>query len=765
MLAAAARGIPPAPTAASDTANPQPGARKELPSEAASAEGLIRLDATITDPAGKAVAGLRRADFSVLDNGQPQKIVAFRASNGLSTDADDALSVILLLDTLNLPPYVGAEERRLAEQFLRQNSGKMAQPVTIYSLEDSGFFLTSMSSRDGEALARAVAADDKVVTYFLPPHVDMPDLGQGDELSPHLRPTPVKPDTDTSLTDFPALAGLRALATISTTEVVRPGKKLLFWIGPNLGTRGTGAVAPNGTSLLGSSGPDGTSARPAGYSIFGSKGKELKRDLFQKSLWFSTLLRQARVTLDCLWIAKENPPDLHVWQSFLSAVPSARDASWMNLFKNILAVQSGGQVSPFSEDPVTQMNDRIANSRIFYTFTFDPPAAAHPNEYHSLKVELTQPALNVHTYSGYYDQPFYSDPLDPTIRHLTVAQLEQSIQAGKGGKPVARQLADAVLTERLTQTRLQSLLAEVHDKQLRKSLERIADESTFLSPPPAEISADPPPDKTAQLRMLNAAADYLGGAIPKLPDFFATRSAVYCRDVAPYPGLEGAPAAEPLHVEKEWKETVLYRQGQETVSSASPHIATAGNALRTYGTFGPILSLLQAVSSSSHDVTWGWWKKSTHGRRAVFLYRTTSTPALNLIGCCYPNGTRDARIGFSSDSHGELAIDPDTGAILRVQTQSELPGFVPTKRSDLMVSYGPVEIGGKTYIVPIRSVSIWRGRTVAALSQWNVGFAVWGPYETQMNDFTFDQYHMSRANSRLLPGFEKVPDTGTSPPN
>jgi hypothetical protein len=306
----------------------------------------------------------------------------------------------------------------------------------------------------------------------------------------------------------------------------------------------------------------------------------------------------------------------------------------------------------------------------------------------------------------------------------------------------------------------------VHDKQVRKSLERIADESTFLSPPASEISADPPPDQTEQLRMLKAAADYLGGAIPKLPDFFATRSGVYYRDVAPYPGLEGAPAAEPLHVEKEWKETVLYRQGQEIVRDASPHRGTAANGLRTYGTFGPILGLLQAVSKSPGDVTWGWWeKKSTQGRRAVFLYRTTSIPALNLIGCCYPNGTHDARIGISSDSHGELAIDPETGAILRVQTQSELPGFVPAKRSDLMVSYGPVEIGGKTYIVPLRSVSIWRGRTVAMLSQWNVGFGVWGPYQTQMNVFSFDQYHISRANSRLLPGFEPVPEKGSSAPN
>jgi hypothetical protein len=141
------------------------------------------------------------------------------------------------------------------------------------------------------------------------------------------------------------------------------------------------------------------------------------------------------------------------------------------------------------------------------------------------------------------------------------------------------------------------------------------------------------------------------------------------------------------------------------------------NPLRTYGTFGPILSLLQFVSKSPGDVTWGWWEKSANGHRAVFRYRIAGIPTLDLVGCCYPNGSKDARVGISAGTHGELVIDSGTGAILRVQTESELPGFVPTKRSDMMVSYGPVEIGGKTYIMLQRSVSIWRGRSAATLLQ------------------------------------------------
>ena len=39
--------------------------------------------------------------------------------------------VILLLDRIDLPTELPKQERRQTEEFLRQNSGKLAQPVTV----------------------------------------------------------------------------------------------------------------------------------------------------------------------------------------------------------------------------------------------------------------------------------------------------------------------------------------------------------------------------------------------------------------------------------------------------------------------------------------------------------------------------------------------------------------------------------------------------------------------------------------------------------
>jgi hypothetical protein len=107
--------------------------------------------------------------------------------------------------------------------------------------------------------------------------------------------------------------------------------------------------------------------------------------------------------------------------------------------------------------------------------------------------------------------------------------------------------------------------------------------------------------------------------------------------------------------------------------------------------------------------------------------------------------------------HGEIAIDPASGTILRLEIEADLQGFVPLDRSEIMIAFGPVEIGGKSYICPVRSVSIWRARSVPTLWEWNESFRTWGPYATMLNDITFDHHHMFRSESSVLPGFTTTP--------
>ncbi len=131
--------------------------------------------------------------------------------------------------------------------------------------------------------------------------------------------------------------------------------------------------------------------------------------------------------------------------------------------------------------------------------------------------------------------------------------------------------------------------------------------------------------------------------------------------------------------------------------------------------------------------------------------------------CCLPDddGTRTFR--KLASFHGEIAIDPASGAVLRLTLKADLKPDLPMNRADTLVVYGPVNIGGKRYMSPIRSVSISRARTVKVLTAFAQSFRVFGPYRTMLNDVTLDDYHMFQGESRRLTGFTRLSATRSFP--
>jgi len=237
-----------------------------------------------------------------------------------------------------------------------------------------------------------------------------------------------------------------------------------------------------------------------------------------------------------------------------------------------------------------------------------------------------------------------------------------------------------------------------------------------------------------------------------LPDFFAKRISVRYEENPEY--NEGSTRVEPsqIHEVEHAKADVLYRNGSEILEAKARHYGVQDRYLITYGTFGPLLRAVLDPIVAPGGLTWGRWEKTDGGgQRAVFRYMVSAGKSLYQSGgCCLPDG--DGMISFRKQTgyHGEIAIDPGSGAILRLTMQADLGGFVPLDRSDIMIAYGPVQIGGKTYICPVRSVSISRARSVPTLREWNDEFKTWGPYTTMLNDFVFQQYHVFRGHSRML---------------
>ena len=85
--------------------------------------------------------------------------------------------------------------------------------------------------------------------------------------------------------------------------------------------------------------------------------------------------------------------------------------------------------------------------------------------------------------------------------------------------------------------------------------------------------------------------------------------------------------------------------------------------------------------------------------------------------------------------HGELYLDPASGAIERVTLEAELGETEVVRKAAISVEYGPVDIGGTTYICPARSVAISQdmnrpGKTIGGAMP-----------VTRINETRFTGYH------------------------
>jgi hypothetical protein len=182
--------------------------------------------------------------------------------------------------------------------------------------------------------------------------------------------------------------------------------------------------------------------------------------------------------------------------------------------------------------------------------------------------------------------------------------------------------------------------------------------------------------------------------------------------------------------------------------------------LKTIGTFGPILvTVMTAATSPGSELVWARWEQGENGHIAVFRYRVPQETALFTAGfCCLAIDSDTVSFTKPAPFHGEIGVDPSTGAILRLTIQADLEWRLPLERSDVMVEYRPVVKGTKTFICPSKSVSISRQRTTMVISEWGEAFKVYAPFETLLNQQRFEKYHIFGTTSRILPGFVEVPN-------
>jgi hypothetical protein len=357
-------------------------------------------------------------------------------------------------------------------------------------------------------------------------------------------------------------------------------------------------------------------------------------------------------------------------------------------------------------------------------------------------------------------------------KRVTVAQLEQELAANSGGTDaeVARQLSDRELSERLSTARLDRLETNLPGEKARQALTILADASAFLDPPAAEISAQPAPDLAAQRKILALTVNYVTQTVHQLPNFFAARVTTSFEDTpnAQRPGAISAQGLtsvikyQTLHPVGAESVTVFYRDGHEVIETVADKLKNrppAARTLTTSGIFGPILGTV-LVDSARSNLAWSHWEHGQSGPEAVFSYKVPKEKShYTVIYESRPTDPSAADCSTKAQTfsplvayHGEMAVDPASGTVLRLVLEADLKPGDFTVKSGIVVEYGEVSIGGRNYFVPLKSISSTLARSLQR-AQMNPGcfeLLVREDLKASLNDVVFGQYHVFRADATML---------------
>jgi hypothetical protein len=354
---------------------------------------------------------------------------------------------------------------------------------------------------------------------------------------------------------------------------------------------------------------------------------------------------------------------------------------------------------------------------------------------------------------------------------VSVNQLEQSLSLvhGKSDAELAQALSSLELTERMSAVRLAHLEADLPGDKAREALVILADQSAFLPPPDDEIVADATPDAATTRQMLVKIVNYVNTTNRQLPNLMAVRETTGFEDRPKEDRLDATGTLSvsylPIHFVAKSNVVVTYRDRKEVVDENATKALKKGasvGGLVTNGEFGPILTTVLADALKG-TITWARWEQRDNAKAAVFHYAVPDQKSNYYVKfCCILNGFRsdgqpdlqlfNERAGY----HGEITFDPSDGSIERITLEAEMPstGLVP--HAGIAIEYSSVEIGGKGYTCPAKSVSILQAHTAVpqgAFSRANYQ----GAPKTFLNDVEFRDYRRFGSETRIV-------DSDATPP-
>lgn len=369
-------------------------------------------------------------------------------------------------------------------------------------------------------------------------------------------------------------------------------------------------------------------------------------------------------------------------------------------------------------------------------------------------------------------------PITPEHESVTVQQLEQRLAADMGthhkdldpthqidgntellhqlDEDVAEapRIAKLELTERLTALRLNRILTKYEfGPESARALQLLADRSALMDPPASELPPTPAPDAETQKRILEQARRYVFQVLLHLPNFFAIRTtAHYDNDVHGLTGF-GWVTKSGLQLTETTHHEITFREGKEItdpslVQASAPATSTPakkGSGMESWGEFGPELVVI-LTDTEKGSMAFHHWERTSSGLAAVYRYSVPESSSHY-----EENYSCRAKKPFHSNPsyHGTLSIDPASGAVLRVTLETDSGKNDPIAHVSSVIEYGPVMIGDRRFVCPLRSLT-FMDEMPNACTRRDRKHKLLQPV-TMFNRTSFNQYHRLGSSFRLIP--------------
>ena len=311
----------------------------------------LTLDVFAGDGQGHAIRGLTQQDFTVTDNGQPAQITGFRAVD--SATNPNAVSVLLVVDMINDASQALQREREQIEEFLNQNGGQLAYPVSIASISETGVKAMPGYSKDGHVL---LTAFQSLKTEMRPVGRSAGFYGAAEWMQ----------------------VSIQAVAQVVQFVSRQPGHKLIVFISP-------------GWPML-----------PA--ASFEASDRQ-RAWIFDNLVGITNQLRESRISFYSVNPFLLGNGDPFFYRAYLKPVKNIDRAEYPYLAMQVLAEHSGGLALTPGNDIVGGINTAIRDAGIYYELTFTAQTADRNNELHELKVQTARPGVKVRTTAFYYARP------------------------------------------------------------------------------------------------------------------------------------------------------------------------------------------------------------------------------------------------------------------------------------------------------------------------------------------------------------------------